>query len=486
MMTARLSFSLISLLGLALAPAAHAATAPQEPATESAKPAPKPEEKADEQAEPADEDEGPAPIVIRHGNVQIGTGAVLRRATVVIEDGKITAVGHDVDVPEDATEIDATGMVVAPGFVIPLIQNGFGIPRRIGDGVADELNPFDPQVKMALAAGITSVLATGDGGSKTPSGTSLLVKMRPDSPEGMATDLTDTVVSMRVPLTPKDMRDFEELLEKTREYLREKEKAREQKPEEKAEEQAKDGEGKTEGQPDRGRRQRRGGRGRQANGQGDGPKPPKGGEQLARVLEGEARLWIAGRGSAMDDSDLRQALEIASMLGVGVVLDRPFTAWVDPEPIARTGSMVLLNPREQQQPDPARPDETGSNLASGAILHGAGVPFAVTCPGGWFGGQNLGTNGLLGQDLHTPFVDAAYAIRGGLPARAGLRTLTIDAAQLAGVEARVGSIEVGKDADILLLDGDPLHYKTFVQTAIVDGRIVYEKAEEPFYSHITR
>ena len=54
------------------------------------------------------------------------------------------------------------------------------------------------------------------------------------------------------------------------------------------------------------------------------------------------------------------------------------------------------------------------------------------------------------------------------------------------VEARVGSLEVGKDADVLILDGDPLHYKTFVDTALVNGKVAYVRAEEPYYRHIRR
>jgi imidazolonepropionase-like amidohydrolase len=62
----------------------------------------------------------------------------------------------------------------------------------------------------------------------------------------------------------------------------------------------------------------------------------------------------------------------------------------------------------------------------------------------------------------------------------------LDAARAIGAGHRVGSIEVGKDADLLILDGDPLHYKTFVEIAVVNGKIVYEKDKEPFYSHIRR
>ena len=103
-----------------------------------------------------------------------------------------------------------------------------------------------------------------------------------------------------------------------------------------------------------------------------------------------------------------------------------------------------------------------------------------------FGGGGVGTGGILGQDLNTPHVDAAYAVRGGLDNRKGLRTITLDAAEMLGVDDRVGSLEAGKDADILILDGDPLHYSTFVITALVNGEVVYEKGEEALYRHIKR
>jgi imidazolonepropionase-like amidohydrolase len=148
--------------------------------------------------------------------------------------------------------------------------------------------------------------------------------------------------------------------------------------------------------------------------------------------------------------------------------------------------MVIWSPRTRVPADPKNPDRTGSNLATAAILAAAGVPVAVTCPSGMFGGAGVGTGGILGQDLNTPHVDAAYAVRGGLDNRKALRTLTLDAARMLGVDRRVGSLEAGKDADVLILDGDPLHYATFVTVAVVNGKVVYEKAKDPLYRHISR
>ena len=83
------------------------------------------------------------------------------------------------------------------------------------------------------------------------------------------------------------------------------------------------------------------------------------------------------------------------------------------------------------------------------------------------------------------FIEIA-TVRGGLDNRKALRTLTLDAAEIMGVGDRIGSLEAGKDADILILNGDPLHYATFVTTAVVNGEVVYEKGNEALFGHIER
>ena len=75
-------------------------------------------------------------------------------------------------------------------------------------------------------------------------------------------------------------------------------------------------------------------------------------------------------------------------------------------------------------------------------------------------------------------------MRGGLPEQAALEAITIVPARMMGVSHRLGSIEVGKDCDLIVTDGDVLHYRTFVQYAIVDGRVMYDKQDELFFAHI--
>ncbi|MEZ5964610.1 MAG: amidohydrolase family protein [Planctomycetota bacterium] len=421
---------------------------------------------------------------ITGGDVHIGDGRVLRGATVLLGDDRIHAVGHDVTIPEGATVVRADGKVVAPGYVAARAQ-GLGLSSSVTGEVKDAINPFDPSIKRGLAAGITSYLYVSGGGQGTPSGTSALVKLAYGDAKSMVRKTACSYV-MRVPLSPSEWARLRELVAKAKEHVAASEASPPSRPTAAA-----GGPPASSG---------RGSFGRSAGGGSSRPQAPAGTEELVRILRGEARLWVRlggggggrrGGGGGDDDGaddrdEIRQACRIAELLGTGVVLDDPVTGWLLADEIATTNSMVLLNPRRSVAPDPTLPDETGSNMAAARILQEAGVPVAVTCPSGRFGGAQVGTGGILGQDLNTPQVDAAYAIRGGLDPRHALATLTLDAARLAGVESCVGSLEPGKDADVLILDGDPLSYRTFVETALVNGKVVYEKAKESYYQHIRR
>ncbi|MCK4438004.1 amidohydrolase family protein, partial [Candidatus Bathyarchaeota archaeon] len=70
-------------------------------------------------------------------------------------------------------------------------------------------------------------------------------------------------------------------------------------------------------------------------------------------------------------------------------------------------------------------------------------------------------------------INAALAMREGMPEEEALKAITINPAEILGVADRVGSIEVGKDADLRLLSGDPLDVMTKVQNVIIDGEIVF-------------
>jgi imidazolonepropionase-like amidohydrolase len=412
----------------------------------------------------------PAPVPVASwtaivgGDVHVGDGEVLRRATVLIGDDKISAIGHGIEIPQGARVIDASHRAVAPGYVA-VHASGMGAPARVTGDARDSLNPFDPSIKMALAAGITSYLASFDRGTAAPGGHTAVIKLAFGDLERMVV-AERTAYSMRVPLNREQWHKLRELVARVKSGKPSE--ADRGPPLDAPSDAEKEGEGK---QPDK-----------EAGGAAERADSDK---AVREILEGKARLWIDTTG-AFGNDEVRQALEIARLFGRGVVLDGATTAWSQADEIAQTGSMVIVNPRDNAPRDPGRPDTTGASIAAAAILAAAGVPVAVTPPSGRFGGATVGTGGILGQDLHTLALDAAFAVRGGLDNRKALRTLTLDAARIIGAESRLGSLAAGKDADVLILDGDPLHYQTFVQTAIVSGKVVYEKDKEPFYRHIQR
>ena len=96
----------------------------------------------------------------------------------------------------------------------------------------------------------------------------------------------------------------------------------------------------------------------------------------------------------------------------------------------------------------------------------------------------VGTGGIAGRDLMQLNMDAAFTVRGGVTDEAALRAVTLSAAEILKVADRVGSLEPGKDADISILDLDPLDYRSFAEIVLVNGKVVYEKDKVSFFSHI--
>ena len=101
------------------------------------------------------------------------------------------------------------------------------------------------------------------------------------------------------------------------------------------------------------------------------------------------------------------------------------------------------------------------DFKTAGILHKAGVKVAIT------------TDHPVSQIQYLPLC-AGLAVKAGLPMEEGLKAITKNPAKICGVWDRLGSLEVGKDADIALFDGNPMEIFTRTLYTIIDGEIVYE------------
>jgi imidazolonepropionase-like amidohydrolase len=120
---------------------------------------------------------------------------------------------------------------------------------------------------------------------------------------------------------------------------------------------------------------------------------------------------------------------------------------------------VIIHPAMQR----AFEDRENQSFTTAAQLSEAGIPIAMQS----------------GFEAYVPKVrvvlfEAAIAAAHGLSQEKALAAMTIDAARILGVADRVGSLEVGKDGDIALYDGDPLEYTTHCTGVVIDGQIVSE------------
>jgi imidazolonepropionase-like amidohydrolase len=411
-------------------------------AQEAAKPAeaapPKPEKK-------------PVYTALVGGDVVTVTKGVLKGGTVLLKDDKIFKVGPAVDLPEGTVKIDVTGKRVLPGFVATVAHN---LALSGGSGkIADLLDPFSESVKLALAGGVTTAFVEPGGGGgglfgggAAPQAPGAVIKMSYGTLDGMLV-LEPASVSLATWMTgnPSEVYELRENLQKARAHL-EKERDFERR--------------------------------RVENKLRAGETPPKAAgplEAYVKLLKGE----IPGRLSAPNADDLRRALDLANEFKFKAVLTDVIEGWTIADEIGRAHAYCLVQPRAKAHAPRLSQKPAGSSIEQAAIFRKTGVKFALLPPN-----ENVGTGGILGRDLQTLPLEGAFAIRGGLDEQTALEAITITAAEILGVETRLGSIEEGKDADLVVLDGDPFDYRTFVELTFVNGRLLYEKSKSPYFSHL--
>ena len=176
-------------------------------------------------------------------------------------------------------------------------------------------------------------------------------------------------------------------------------------------------------------------------------------EAFKAVLDGDMRMLITVERS----HDILTTLRLAEEFDIDIVLDSASEAYLVTDQIKAAGVPVITHPTMARHGG----ERANATFEAAAHLRDAGIPFALQS----------------GFEAYVPktrviLFEAGVAAANGLSFEEALASITIDAARLLGVDDRVGSLEVGKDADIALYDGDPFEYTTHAIGVLIDGNVV--------------
>jgi len=389
-------------------------------------------------------------ILIKGGTIYTLTKGVLHQGMILIADGKIQKVGQNLISPEGALVLDARDKWIMPGFVVSQTRAiGMGSPIQSdrNPNLVNYLDPYSLDLRLCLASGITAYspfFITGMGPArKNYSFVNAVIKPVYGRLENMLIKEPAYLYIDMTRLTPSEMSELREFFRQARAHIEEENEYEANKEFKKAE-------------------------------------SPVASPQIAgyvSVLRGELPVrFSADRKkeilkilSFVDEFDFR-----AQIVGAG-------EGWLLPGEIGRRNISTIVQPEVFIPPDPYAVPPNGSNIKNAKIQKENGIKFAVlnSYP-------SIRPGGTLGDDLMTFPLAGAYAIRGGLDEADALRAITLWPAELLGVSHRVGSIEEGKDADIIILDGNPFDYRTYVDYTLINGEILYDKSKSPFFKYIPK
>ncbi len=378
-------------------------------------------------------------IVVRGERVYTMAGAPIENGVVVITDGKIVAIGPEAstEVPERYEQLSAA--VVTPGLVDAHTVVGLtgysnqpdeqdfletSSPIQPELRAIDAYNPDERLVDWVRGLGITT-LHTGHGTGALVSGQTMVVKTT-----GLMVE--DAMVVPRAMLAghigPGALGD----------------------------------DGKAPGTRSK---QIAMLRAALIKAQGGEEKPDKA-EQPKRDLQAEVLRDVLAKKlplmiTANRSQDIMGALRLRQEFDIDLVIDGAAEAYLLIDELREAGVSVILHPTMTRQFG----DYANASFTTAATLREAGIPFALQS----------------GYEAYVPKTrvvlwEAGFAVANGLAFEDALRSVTIDAARIIGVGDRVGSLELGKDGDVALFDGDPFEYTTHVTGVVIDGVVVSREA----------
>lgn len=382
-----------------------------------------------------------AATLIKNGLVHDAVHRDAYKADILLADGKITAIGSGLTAPADAAVFDADGLAVYPGFVdahTHIGLDGYGIGYEGCDynemndiwtpqlRAIDGINPRDPSLGDARRAGVTCV-CTGPGSANVLGGTFLAMKTVGDRVDNM---VVRDPVAMKCAFGENPKRCYRDKCDSTRmstaAFLRG------------ALMQARD----------------YGARKQAAN--GDVTKMPAYNQKLEALLPVLARE-IPLKAHAHQANDIFTALRIAREFNLRLTLEHVTEGHLIVDelakekdvPMAVGPSLTFASKYELQNKSWATP----------GVLAKAGCHVSI-----------ITDNSVIPQQ-YLPLC-AGMAVKAGMDPFDALKAITLNPAEHIGVADRVGSLEVGKDADVVITAGSPFEVMTPVKAVFIDGNRV--------------
>ena len=364
-------------------------------------------------------------------------------ADILVENGKIVKIEADIDVPADCEVVDATGLQVFPGFVdahCHIGTDGYGMGfegqdyNEMGDIISpqlrgiDSINPMDPTFSMAAQAGVTCV-ATGPGSANVLGGTFLAMKTVGDRVDNM---VVKNPIAMKCAFGENPKRCYKdkgnyarmstasklrEMLFKASDYKARKEAA------------------------------------------GDDPTKKPAFDMKMEALIPVLNHEIPLKAHAHRADDIFTAIRIAKEFGLDVTLEHVTEGHLIVDELVKENLPLAVGPSFGHA---SKIELLHKTFKTPGILANAGCKVSII------------TDSPVIPQQYLPLC-AGLAVKDGMKPFDALQAITINPAHHMGVADRVGSLEVGKDADIVLSKGCPFESSNEIVDVYVDGVKVEKK-----------
>ena len=381
-------------------------------------------------------------LLIKNGLIHDAVNREPYRADILADGGRIVKIGAELSAPEGARVMDAAGLNVWPGFVdahthIGLDGSGIGYEGRDYNEMndiccpqlraIDGINPMDPSLKTAREAGVTTV-CTGPGSANVLGGTFTAIKTVGRRVDDMT---VRAEVAMKCAFGENPKRCYRDKCDSSRmstaAILR------------------------------RALFEARDYKARKDAAGGDITKMPKFDMKMEALLPVlERRLPL--KAHAHQANDIFTALRIAREFDVDITLEHVTEGHLIAEELAAEDVPLAVGPTLTHA---SKFELQNKSWETPGVLARAGCRVSI-----------ITDNSVIPQQ-YLPLC-AGMAVKAGMDPFDALKAITVNAARHAGVGDRVGSLEAGKDADIVVTDGCPFEVFHTVKAVVINGNVVFE------------